>query len=85
VLDAVAWTETGSWLKEDQAAVGQLPIADFAAKELARRAKKVRRRGAGLETLDPEARHRVRIEIKKLRYAAESFPLCFPENGAPSS
>lgn len=81
VLDAAAWIETGPWLRDGEAALREAPIGDFAAKELARRAKKVRRRGAGLETLDPETRHRVRIEIKKLRYAAEFFSGLFAGKG----
>jgi triphosphatase len=35
--------------------------------------KRIRKRGRHLDRLDPEARHRVRIEAKKLRYGAEFF------------
>lgn len=81
VLDAAAWIETGPWLQAGEAALRDKPVAEFAAKQLARRVKKVRRRGEGLATLDPEARHRVRIEIKKLRYAAEFFEGLFEGKG----
>jgi triphosphatase len=77
VLDTAAWIETGAWLGTGHPALRDRPVEAFAAKELSRRAKKVSRRGAGLEHLDPEARHRVRIEIKKLRYAAEFFASLF--------
>jgi len=45
----------------------------FTTEELVRRRKKVRKRGADLADLDPHARHQVRIEVKKLRYATEFF------------
>lgn len=78
-LDAAAWIEAGSWLQGG--APTEEPIGDFAVRQLSRRAKKVRRRGAGLEDLDAETRHRVRIEIKKLRYAAEFFSRLFEGKG----
>jgi CHAD domain-containing protein len=53
------------------------PVEMFAAEELARRRKKVRKRGADLADLDPHARHQVRIEVKKLRYATEFFSPLF--------
>jgi CHAD domain-containing protein len=40
---------------------------------LTKRRKRVLKLAKGLEDLDPEARHKVRIEIKKLRYGAEFF------------
>jgi len=81
VLDTTAWIETGAWLSAGDASPREMPIKTFAEKQLSRRAKKVRRRGAGLETLDAETRHRVRIEIKKLRYAAEFFSGVFGGKG----
>jgi CHAD domain-containing protein len=33
----------------------------------------VKQRGKALESLDPYARHRLRIQVKKLRYATEFF------------
>jgi triphosphatase len=40
---------------------------------LRRRWRKVRKRGKGLARLDAGKRHRLRIQVKKLRYAAEFF------------
>jgi CHAD domain-containing protein len=49
------------------------PIEDVAADILDKRRRRVRRRGRELDAIDPEARHEVRIEAKKLRYATEFF------------
>lgn len=73
VLDVAAWIETGPWLQDGGTKLREGKVGAFAAKQLARRVKKVRRRGVGLDKLDPDTRHRLRIEIKKLRYAAEFF------------
>jgi inorganic triphosphatase YgiF len=70
------------WLAfPDQEAAGarSLPLAQFAASVLARRHRKVTRTGRRLVKGDPRHEsdhaelHRLRIEIKKLRYAAEFF------------
>src|SRR5262249_20111317 len=49
-----------------------------AAKELQRRWKKLRKRGKHLDELDAQRRHRLRIQGKKLRYAADFFAGAFP-------
>jgi inorganic triphosphatase YgiF len=68
MLDLIGWIETGPWRAGEQA--GE-PLDDFASAQLDKRWRKVKRPGRKLATLDPEARHRLRIEIKKLRYAIE--------------
>lgn len=73
VIDLAAWIEAGPWLTQGDGAARAEPVEDFAAAQLARRRKKLRKRGAHLAELDPHGRHRVRIEGKKLRYAAEFF------------
>jgi CHAD domain-containing protein len=50
--------------------------------EISRRWKRVLKRGRDLAQLNPEERHRVRIEIKKLRYAGEFFDNLFKGGGA---
>jgi CHAD domain-containing protein len=45
---------------------------------LGRRDARVRKRGRDVPTATPEARHRVRIAAKKLRYAAEFFASLYP-------
>jgi CHAD domain-containing protein len=55
------------------------PVIDFAARTLDRLDRKTRRRGKHFDDLDADARHRVRIALKNLRYAADFFgPLFHP-------
>ena len=80
ILSAAAWIESGSWLFVDAAEQREAqdrPIAERAAAELGRRRKKVLKQARRLAEIDPEARHRVRIEIKKLRYGVEFFGSLF--------
>ena len=76
MLDMLAWIEAGPWLLSDEpgkVALRKAPVAQAAAEILEARSRKLRKKGKKLEELDPPARHRVRIEAKKLRYAAEFF------------
>jgi CHAD domain-containing protein len=50
---------------------GARAAGGFASDQLDKRWRKVKRPGRALARIDPEARHRLRIEIKKLRYAIE--------------
>ena len=68
MLDLLVWAETGDWSRSDKACA---PLAAFAARRLDRQWAKVRDRGVRMETLDESRRHRLRIDIKKLRYALE--------------
>jgi CHAD domain-containing protein len=75
-LEVAAWLETGNWTKPEDDLVrsrGDLPIERFAAEQLARRWRKVRKKGKALARLDARDRHKLRIQVKKLRYAAEFF------------
>src|SRR5262249_21142790 len=45
----------------------------YAAEKISPRFSKVKRRGAKIPKLDQEKLHRLRIQIKKARYAAEFF------------
>ncbi len=49
------------------------PALDFATANLLRLHRKVRKRGKRILSLSPHDRHLVRIELKKLRYAADLF------------
>ena len=74
LLDLLVWIETGPWsVAEKTAACRERPIRRFAADELASRRRKIAKRGGRLRELDPAARHKLRIEAKKLRYAADAF------------
>jgi inorganic triphosphatase YgiF len=84
ILETAAWIETGGWLsREDKAAraLKRRRVVDHARNELAQRWRKIRKRGKRLSELDPESRHRVRIDIKKLRYASEFFDSLFKGSG----
>ena len=79
-LDVAAWLETGGWRqpRDRQARErGEAPIATVASAQLSRRWKKLRKRGRQLAKLDAEARHKLRIQAKKLRYATEFYQTVF--------
>jgi triphosphatase len=81
VVDTLAWIETGDWRHNGQDAARSLreqTIADAGGNELKRRWKKVLKNGKHVAKLDPERRHRLRIQAKKLRYAAEFMAAAFP-------
>ena len=70
MLDLVGWAEAGAWRKRRRAGRS---VPEFAAERLDRAWRRVRKRGGIIAVLSPEDRHRLRIEVKKLRYAAEFF------------
>lgn len=53
------------------------PVTGFAAEVLERRDRQARRRGRHLARLAVEQRHELRLQLKKLRYAAEFFADAF--------
>jgi inorganic triphosphatase YgiF len=76
VLDTAEWIEAGPWnISDDPLAKARraMPVEMLAAAQLAQRRKKIRRRGAKIDDLDPEQLHKLRIQIKKTRYATEFF------------
>lgn len=76
VLDTAEWIEAGPWSKSEDPLMRErreMPIEIYAAQQLSQRRKKIRRRGAKIGTLSPEQLHRLRIQGKKARYAAEFF------------
>jgi triphosphatase len=82
LLDTYAWIETGEWTtRTDEAARLQRDrlVEDHAGEELKRRRKKISKRGRAIEALDPQRRHKLRIQVKKTRYATEFFAGVFRE------
>lgn len=80
VLAAAEWIESGEWTRNADDLVRPLrerPIAAVAADELRRRRKKILKSGARLNEIDPQRRHELRIQAKKLRYASEFFAGAF--------
>lgn len=58
----------------------EAPARAFAGRVLDARHQKVLRRGEHLDGMNAEERHRLRIEIKKLRYAVEFLESLFSDN-----
>jgi inorganic triphosphatase YgiF len=74
MIDLSEWLAIGPWLSDPATAQARArPVAEAAAIILDGARKRLKRRGAKLAKLDDEARHRVRITAKKLRYATEFF------------
>jgi inorganic triphosphatase YgiF len=74
LVDLLIWIETGPWTASEACAhERERPIHRFAARELQKRTDKIARRGKKLRDLDPHQRHKLRIQAKKLRYAADAF------------
>jgi inorganic triphosphatase YgiF len=70
MIDTAAWVETGAWRGAD--GVGK-PAEPFAGAALKTHLKKLGKKGRHTEGGDDIARHHLRIEAKKLRYACEAF------------
>ena len=70
LIEATGWVDTGAWL-QGEAADGS--ARRFASKVLRKRFAGLVRDGHHLRAGPDEARHQVRIDAKKLRYAAEGF------------
>ena len=75
-LDIAAWLEFGPWIKPEDDLIrdrGNLSIEEFAAEQLTKRRRKIRKKHKSFADLDARQRHKLRIQAKKLRYAAEFF------------
>jgi inorganic triphosphatase YgiF len=80
-LDCATWLEIGDWREPPDEALRarcEEPIENMARTQLQKHWKKIRRRGRELANLDPHERHKLRIRVKKLRYATEFYKAVFP-------
>lgn len=68
LIDLVGWCAIGAWRSGKLA---QRPIQSFANRRLDRLWKRVSAAGRNLAAMDESQRHRLRIQVKKLRYAVE--------------
>ena len=68
LLDTLQWLETGAWPKHARYHK-QRPIERFAAVIFARRTKAIMKKNEKDRVLDSQQRHKLRIAVKKLRYA----------------
>jgi len=62
------WIEAGSWRFRDRA---KRDLTGLAAEQLSRQWRRVKRQSDKLDKVAPEDRHRLRLDVKKLRYSAE--------------
>jgi inorganic triphosphatase YgiF len=82
-LSLCRWLERRSWRTEVPAeTLGTLaePASALAVRVLERLHRKALKKGAHFGRLRPEARHDLRVTLKKLRYAAEFFLPIFAEH-----
>ena len=75
MLDVTEWVEVGPWTQNADAL--RLGIEDFAALRLRQLRKKIKRKGQHLKSVSPAKRHKLRILVKRMRYAAEFFAATF--------
>jgi inorganic triphosphatase YgiF len=80
LIESRAWQET---LDPDAAQRMAEPARVVASHLLSERYRKVRRRGRGFGDLSAKDRHRLRLGVKKLRYAAECFRSLFEGEATP--
>ncbi|MGE5720897.1 MAG: CHAD domain-containing protein [Sphingomonadales bacterium] len=73
MIDLAEWLALGSFAEWHGAHEADRPVVPFSADTLDRFWKKVKRRGKHLTELDEDARHKLRIAAKKLRYSGEFF------------
>ncbi|WBV42110.1 CHAD domain-containing protein [Pseudoroseomonas cervicalis] len=75
---ALIWRAMREALLPSAAAAPATPLRAAARAILARRRRKLMKRGAAIATLSDEALHALRLEAKRLRYAAELFAPLWP-------
>ncbi|AMA56905.1 CYTH and CHAD domain-containing protein [Bradyrhizobium sp. CCGE-LA001] len=76
LIDMIEWIEGG----RPHARNGRT-IAAYAADMLDRRIRKARKQGKHLNDLKPIERHKLRIKIKKIRYAVDFFKSLYGDDG----
>ena len=84
-IECAAWIEAGHWTDNNGPAnnkglAGSINV--YAAHQIARRRKRLLRRGRHIVDLKPHDVHQLRIEAKKLRYATEFFESLHSEGKA---
>jgi len=81
-IDLAEWAQFGDWRDAvNTAELRQMPLQEFAGAALDRRLRQVRRHGHHLPDLPDDARHALRKDAKKLRYAAEFFGSLYSRGG----
>ena len=70
LIDVHEWLETQV---QSRAQAARIPVTAFAENVLHDRLKKIRKSGRHLQALSAHDRHKLRIKVKKIRYALEFF------------
>jgi len=81
IFSILEWIEDGIWLKQSRSH-GDQKIRPFAAQLFERRIKKARKRAKKVGALDARKRHKLRIAMKKLRYAIYFFESLFSDGAS---
>ena len=85
ILRLAAWIAAEAWRPAPQGGAGdvlQKPVTELAAAVLERRYQQARRRGRRLAERSPAELHRLRIAIKKFRYATDFFATLYEGRAA---
>jgi len=85
LVETFAWIEIGEWITttDELARLRRnWPIETYAADQLARRRRKIKKRGKTLDKLDATRHHKLRLQVKKTRYATEFFANLFRDKKA---
>jgi len=88
LLRLAGWISGEGWRASTEAPAGdalQSPVTEFAALVLEKRYQQARRRGRGLAKRSPAELHRLRIAIKKFRYATDFFASLYESKTAGKS
>jgi len=80
LIESRSWQET---LEPEAAQRLGEPARVLASRLLSERYRKVRKRGRGFSKLSAKDRHRLRLGVKRLRYAAECFRSLFEGEATP--
>jgi inorganic triphosphatase YgiF len=74
LVEVSRWVENGEWTRDVLTFNhAEAPCREFAREALRKRHRKVTKRAKTLRWNDPLARHKLRIQIKKMRYASDFF------------
>ena len=76
MLSALAWIEAGEWSQTGEPMLAGLrnrPVTALASEEFDRRRRKIVKQGRDLISMAPAERHKLRIKVKRLRYACGFF------------
>jgi triphosphatase len=72
-----AWIEGGDWLKRASGDGAVARLIPFSSAIMRSRRRQLEKKARDLAALGPKARHRLRIRVKKLRYATDFFASVF--------